>query len=373
VNATVDNFKWPQSWKTNLAYDWKFAKGWILTVEGIFSQDINQVVHRNYNMMAPSERLTGTGDNREIFASFPETNIYSSSEGSIGFLEAGTIILDNVREGYQASLTAQVSKLWDFGLNIMGAYTFLESKDYTSIPAEIAADAFQRNPVVGNPNTPSVSWSRYGARHRFIASAFYKLSYSFMASHFGLFLESSAGQRYSFRYAGDLNQDAIFNNDLIYVPASQSDINFGTVDENGNGIQAADADDQWNALAQFINQDDYLKDRRGQYAERNGAELPMWSQIDFKYMHDFNFKVGNKGKINTIQLSVDIINIGNMFNSDWGVIQLPRTTTPITVQGVDNDNTPWFSFDQNLNNSYVQDVSINSKWQMQIGIRYIFN
>jgi hypothetical protein len=194
-----------------------------------------------------------------------------------------------------------------------------------------------------------------------------------MASHFGLFLESSAGQRYSFTYAGDLNQDAIFNNDLLYVPASQSDINFGTVDENGNGIQAADANDQWNALAQFINQDDYLKDRRGQYAERNGAEMPMWTQIDFKYMHDFNFKVGNKGKINTIQLSVDIINIGNLFNSDWGVIELPRTTTPITVQGVDNNNTPWYSFDQNLNSSYVQDVSINSKWQMQIGIRYIFN
>ena len=99
----------------------------------------------------------------------------------------------------------------------------------------------------------------------------------------------------------------------------------------------------------------------------------MWSQFDVKYMHDFNFKVGKKQKVNTIQLSVDIINFGNMLNPEWGVIQLPRTVTPITVQGVDNNNTPWFSFDTNLNNSYVQDVSINSKWQMQIGIRYIFN
>ena len=373
VNATVENFKWPQSWKTNVAYDWRFAKGWMVTFEGIYSKDINQVVHRNYNMNRPTSNLTGTGDTREIFSGFPEQNIYSASEGSIGFLDAGTIILDNVAEGYQASMTAQIRKIWDFGLDIMAAYTFLESKDYTSIPAEIAADAFQRNRVVGNPNLPNLSWSRYGARHRFIASGFYKIEYSFMASHFGVFYERSAGQRYSFSYAGDLNLDAIPNNDLLYVPQNSDDINFGTVDENGNGVPAADAAEQWNALAQFINQDPYLKDRRGQYAERNGAATPAWAQIDVKYMHDFNFKVGRKQKVNTIQLSLDIINFGNMINPEWGVIQLPRTVTPVTVQGVDNNNEPWFSFDRNLNNSFVQDVSINSKWQMQIGIRYIFN
>ena len=373
ANATVDDFKWPQSWKTDLALDWKFGKGWLATFEAIYGMDINQVVHRNYNMKAPSGNLSGTGDTRQIFTSFPEGNIYSASEGSIAFLEAGTIILDNVKEGHQFSLTAQLSKTWDFGLSIMGAYTFLDSKDYTSIPAEIAADAFQRNPIVGNPNTPAVSWSRYGVRNRIIASAFYKISYSFMASHFGLFFESSQGQRYSFAYAGDLNQDAIFNNDLLYVPKNNDDIHFGSVDDNGNGVPAADADEQWTALANFIEQDPYLSERRGQYAERNGAQLPWWSQLDFKYIHDFNFKIGKKQKVNTVQLSVDVINIGNMFNSDWGIIQLPRTVTPVTVEGVDSNGTPWFRFDKNLNNSYVQDVSINSKWQMQIGLRYIFN
>jgi hypothetical protein len=373
ANATVNDFKWPQSWKTDLAFDWQIGSGWIATVEGIYSKDINQVVHRNYNMLAPSGNLTGTGDNRQIFTSFAESNIYSSSEDAIGFLEAGTIVLDNVREGYQLSLTGQVSKTWDFGMNLMAAYTYLDSKDYTSIPAEIAADAFQRNPVVGNPNKPMLSWSRYGLKHRIISSWFYTLDYSFMSSHFGIFLEAGQGHRYSFVYAGDLNQDAIINNDLLYVPNNSDDIHFGTVDENGVGIEAGDADEQWAALTSFINQDPYLSTRRGNYAERNGAQLPWFSQIDFKYMHDFHFNVGKKQKTNTIQLSLDIINIGNMINSNWGVYQLPRTTTPITVEGVDSNGTPWFRFDKTLNDSYVQDVSINSKWQMQIGIRYIFN
>jgi hypothetical protein len=373
VNSTIEDFKWPQSWKTDLAFDWKFAKGWLGTFEAIYSKDVNQVVHRNYNMDKPTGSLTGTGDTRQIFTSFSESNIYSSSEGSIGFLDAGTIVLDNVKEGHQFSLTAQLTKVWDFGLSIMGAYTYLDSKDYTSIPAEIAADAFQRNPVVGNPNTPSVSWSRYGVRNRIIASAFYKLTYNFMASHFGIFIEAAQGQRYSFVYAGDLNRDAISNNDLLYVPENMNDIHFGTVDENGIGIPAPNAADQWAALNNFIENDPYLSERRGKYAERNAAQLPWWSQFDFKFMQDFNFKTGKKQKVNTIQLSLDVVNLGNMFNSNWGVIQLPKTVTPVTVEGVDNSGVPFFRFDENLNTSYVQDVSINSKWQMQIGIRYIFN
>lgn len=38
-----------------------------------------------------------------------------------------------------------------------------------------------------------------------------------------------------------------------------------------------------------------------------------------------------------------------------------------------DNNVPWFQFDTNLKNSYVDDFSVASKWQLQIGIRYIFN
>ena len=371
VNATSNDFKFPQVWKSNIAFDWKNQNGWVFSIEGIIGKDINAVVHRNYNMLKPSANLSGTGDNRQIFAGFNESNIYSADPNSIGFLEAGTIVLDNVKEGMQQSITTKVARRFPFGLYADVAYTYMNSKDYTSIPAEIAADAFQRNPVVGNPNTPSLSWSRYGLQHRIISSASYSVDYSFMTSTLGFFLESGKGRRYSYVYAGDLNQDAIMNNDLLYVPTDASDIHFGTVDENGNGIEATDAAEQWQALSNFIEQDDYLSSRKGNYAERNGAMAPWFTQIDIRYMHDFKFKAGNK--TNKIQLSIDIINFGNMLNSNWGVYQLPRTYTPITVQGVDANGVPYFSFDKTLNESYLQDVSIASKWQMQIGVRYIFN
>ncbi len=373
VNATSENFKFPQVWKNNLAVDYSFGKGWIASFEGIYSKDINAVVHRNYDMSKPTENLTGTGDTREIFGGFNETNIYASDANAIGFLEAGAIILDNVKEGHQYSLTGQLKKTFDFGLSGSFAYTYMESKDYTSIPAEIAADAFQRNPVAGDPNQPMFSYSRYGLKHRIIATLMYQKQYGNMATSVGLIYEAGKGNRYSFTYAGDLNRDGytFVSNDLMYIPTNASDINFGTIDGTGTGVVAADAAAQWTALNAFIEQDDYLSEHRGEIAERHGAMLPWYSQLDFKVMQDFTIKSGEKN--HTLRLSLDILNLGNLLNSSWGVRKLPSTTTPLTFNGLDNNNVPYFSFDTNLKESYIDDVSFLSKWQMQIGIRYIFH
>lgn len=366
VNSTAENFSFPQVWKTDLAVDLRFGEGWMATIEGIYGKDINAVVHRDYDMKAPSQKLTGA-DNRAIFGGFNETHIYASSAGNIGFLDAGYLVLDNVKEGHQLSLTGKISKRVG-GFRGDLAYTYQDSKDYTSIPAEIAADAFQRNPVVGNPNNPQLSWSRYGLKHRFISSLVYTKEYKSMATTFGMFLEAGKGNRYSFTYAGDLNRDAIANNDLLYVPATQADIKFGTVN-NGIGVTASDAAAQWTALDKFIDQDPYLKTRRGQYAERNGASLPWFSQMDIRIMQDFNFKV--KERKHTIQVSLDVMNFGNMLSSYYGVRKLVNTTNPITVTGIDSNNEPYFKFNTNLKDSFIDDFSTRSKWQMQLGIRYI--
>jgi len=371
INATTEDFRFPQVWKNNLAVDYSFGEGWIASFEGIYSKDINAVVHRNYDMLKPSDNLSGTGDTRSLFASAGEQQIYNNSTNPITDLGAGAIVLDNVKEGHQYSLTGQLKKTFDFGLSGSFAYTYMESKDYTSIPAEIAADAFQRNPIAGDPNQPMFSFSRYGLKHRIIATLMYQKQYNNMATSVGIFFETGKGNRYSYTYVGDLNNDLISNNDLIYIPRDQSDINFGTVDVSGVATPAADAAAQWAALDAFIEQDDYLKEHRGEIAERHGAMLPWYSQLDFKVMQDFSIKAGEK--THTLRLSFDILNIGNMLNSSWGVRKLPTTVNPITATGVDNNNVPYFSFNTNLKDSYIDDVSFLSKWQMQIGIRYIFH
>lgn len=369
INDTADDFKYPQVWKNDIAVDRTFGDDWLVSLEAIFSKDLNAVVHRNYNMLPPSANLSGTGDTRPMFAGFNEVNIYSAAGVSNTFLDAGAIVLDNTDQGYQQSITGKVAKKFDFGMTANVAYTNTVSKDLTSIPAEIAADAFQRNPIVDGPNSAIYADSRYGLKHRIISSAVYKRSYGKMNSSVAFFFETGVGNRYSFTYAGDLNGDAIANNDLLYVPSDESDIHFGTVTD-GVGTVAADAAAQWAAFDAFIEQDDYLSTRRGEYAERNGAMLPWFSQLDLKAVQEVTMAMG--GKAHTLQFSLDILNIGNLINSAWGVRQLSTTWNPIAVTGVDANGVPYFSFNTDLKDSYVDDTSIASKWQMQFGVHYLF-
>jgi outer membrane receptor protein involved in Fe transport len=222
VNATANNFRFPQVWRSNLAVDQELPGGITATVEAIYTKDLNAAIHRNYNQVVPTERAAGA-DNRLIYPpTGPRLNTnFTGPNGIPTFLDAGVIVLENTRQGYQYSLTGQLQKNFSTGLYLMGAYTFSRAKDVTSNPGEIAADAFQRNPVIGNSNTPALAFSDFGLQHRVIAAAGKRFEYAkFMATTISFFFEAGQGGRFSYTYAGDMNRDGVFGNDLIFVPAA---------------------------------------------------------------------------------------------------------------------------------------------------------
>jgi len=370
VNVTHPDFKWPQVWRTNFALDKDLGEGFIATLEGIYSKDINAVVHRNYNMAPPSGNLNGA-DNREVYEGSENklNGFYDYPEGTGGFLDAGTIVLDNTDEGHQYSITGKVRKNFSLFAFASLAYTYSESKDLTSSPGEIAADAFQLNPVVGNNNLPSLAHSNFGMQHRFIGVGSWKFVYGDnFATTVSVFFEAGQGNRYSYVYAGDLNNDGILqNNDLLYVPNDQSEINLVPQDANDTRT----ADEQWAQLNSYIEKDDYLNGRKGQYTERNGAIGKWFGEIDLRILQDFYLNLGESR--HAFQLSIDIINVGNMINSDWGVRSIPQNVSPLSYKGLNGEGEPTFSFAQNLDETYIYDSGLISRWQMQIGIRYLFN
>jgi len=140
---------------------------------------------------------------------------------------------------------------------------------------------------------------------------------------------------------------------------------------DGSGNVLTSAADQWAALDAFIAQDDYLSENRGSIAERNGALAPWYTQLDLRILQDFNLQVG--GKTNTLQLSFDILNLGNFINSDWGVREVFNLTQPINYVGSDGGGLPQFQYVNPFSETYSDDQSLNSRWRAQIGIRYIFN
>jgi len=122
------------------------------------------------------------------------------------------------------------------------------------------------------------------------------------------------------------------------------------------------------AFKSFIEQDSYLKSRRGYYTEKYAAESPWFSQVDIRILQDFNFKVG--GKTNTVQFSLDIINAGNMISSKWGVRKYASASgyfQPISYLGGGK-----YQFDPSLKETFIASPDLPSRWQMQFGLRYIF-
>ncbi|KFF05707.1 TonB-dependent receptor [Flavobacterium reichenbachii] len=342
------DYKWPQVWRSSLGFDYKFESNYILTLDVSYNKDINGVHVQNWGLKDPTGILGGV-DNRLIYA--------AADKGA-----NNAYVMTNSGKGFAFNSSIKLQKTFENGFYASLAYNYLVSKDVNSIEAEITGDAFAFNPALGNVNKDVLSNSRYGDNYRFIgvASKKWKYGHDNWATTVSTFFEYAQGGRFSYTYGGDINNDGSAVNDLIYIPTAAQ---IGQMTFTGAG--------QGEAFNRFIEQDDYLKSRRGEYAERYGAISPWRGRWDLKLLQDYNFRISSASeKKNTIQFSIDILNVGNLLNSDWGVVQVPTSVQPIgvTVAG----NTPTYTFTNTQTKTFNYDAALNSRWQMQFGIRYIF-
>jgi len=340
------DFKFPQVWRTNIGADYRFDNGIVATGDISYTKDINGAHVQNWGLRNPSGALDAPGDTRPIYTDSDKIN--------------DAFVFTNSDKGRIWNFTAKAQKTFDNGLYTSLAYNYLNSKDVNSIEAEITGDAFAFNPVVGNANDDVLSYSKYGDTHRFIGVASKKFTYGDdkWSTTISTFFEYAQGGRFNYTYGGDLNGDGSALNDLLYVPTASE---LQNMQFSGAG--------QAEAYEAFIQQDDYLSERRGDYVERYGALAPWRGRWDLKLLQDYNFNVGG-GKTNTIQLSLDVLNIGNLINSEWGVVQQPTSVQPVGVD-VDASGVPTYTF-TGVTETFSYDTSLLSRWQAQFGVRYIF-
>ncbi|KIC96437.1 TonB-dependent receptor [Flavihumibacter solisilvae] len=358
-NVTAPDFEWPQVWRSNIGVDYRFASGWTTSLDVVYTKDLNAMMVRNYGLNLPTSTLNGVED-RLVY-----DNANKAHYDGLGFpIPVSAYVFDNVKVGHQFNISAQVQRYFEKGYYVMFGYNYLTAEDASSISAEISGDAFDRNPAINNVNDAISTPSLYGNKHRFVAAGFRKFTYSKdkLATTVSLFAQYAQGGRFTYTYAGDINNDGSVFNDLIYIP---TDADLDVMTFSGNAQAQASQREGYRA---FIEQDDYLSGRRGQYAEKYAILSPWYSNWDFRLLQDFNFKVGER--INTVQFSMDVLNIGNLINSDWGVRQLPINSQPVGVSVV--NNTPIYSFDTAQQTTFVDDFSLLSRWQIQFGLRYIF-
>lgn len=370
-NATDKNFQWPQIWRSNLGLDYKLKTGTILSADIAYSKDRRAMMVRNYNLGTPTGVLnSGTGDNRKIYK--------ATDKGTDGpFTTNNTYVFTNAKNtGYQFNVSLQAVQTFKNGWYMQGSYNYLIAKDASSISAEISSDAFDRNPILNNANEAKNSTSLYGNKHRFVLAGIKKFEYGAekkYATTVSFFANWVSGDRFAYVYGGDINNDGTGTNDLFYVPTDKEvDImQFSNYTDVFGAVQSPAV--QRATFKNYLATDKYLSQRRGEYTEKYAGSTPWFSQMDMRILQDFNFKNGKKKS--TVQLSIDIQNVGNLLNSNWGVRKLATSSgfyQPLSVSGFSGTGQPIFNFDPSTKSTFTASPDLISRWQMQFGLRYIF-
>ena len=384
INVSDPNYRFPQVFKSTLAADKKLGNGWTVTAEGSYTKQLNASVFQNIAL--PATGLVKLTDGRYRFpatTSFPA--IQEASRKTINPVTSpaigNAIYMTNSSAGYAATGTLQIQKVTK---NFVGTAAYTRQVAYdAAVLGSTALTMWGSKATSANPNEFVAGLSNNYLPNRIIASMIYKKEFSKnLLSSIGLVYEGAPNYTTSYTVSGDVNNDGQ-SNDLMFVPKDASQIKLTTASTvTVNGVAYPDRRDQatlWNQLNTFIENNPYLSTRRGQFAERNAYVLPWTHKLDLNFTQDIRFTTG-KDK-HTIRLTADIYNFSNLLNKDWGVFYVPTTTQPLVLSGIDTDGrTPIYRFPfldqtkgQPQTRPYTPSAGLGSRWQLQIGVRYLFN
>ena len=388
LSAIDPEFRFPQTWKSSLALDVKLPWGIVGTLEGIYNKDLNIAKGYNVNLEDPKPlNVSGYPDNRPIY---PKDNVDKfinslTNAGQVSLTGTGSlnaIVLDNAQDGHSWFLTANLNKSFSKGFSAQLSYTRSEQQVLFDGNGDQLLNTWSLTPTSNTGNNPDLSYSNFNIPHRVITGLTYRKEYfKNLATSLSMFFEASHQGRFSYTYSTDFNRDGQ-TNDLIYIPKDPSEITFVPLTittTNPVTTTVYSPQEQSDIFFAYIEQDNYLKDNKGRFAERNGAKLPWRNQVDIRLTQEV-FK--NFGKTdNSFQFTVDVMNFGNLLSSKWGTfdfvnsaaILVPQNVAALTTGGITKptfrlnvrDNKP-------VSSTFGTTQTFASTYYMQFGFRYNF-
>lgn len=354
INLIDKDFRFPEVLKTNIAYDRELPFGFTGTVEFVYQKNIKEIAYQNLNI-APTGKTQPDG--RSIYGTVDPKNADRWIVGYVNRDFQNAIFLTNTNKGYQYSLSAQLQKTWAAGDMVNVSYTYGKSKDILSGTSSRAISNWGYNIITNDPNNPELVYSNFDRRHRIVFAATKKLNIlKGCPTLISIFYNGNSGSPYSSRYTNDYNGDGR-SNDSIYVPRDSSDIILN--------------DGKYAELDAFIEGDPALKANRGKILPRNASREPWFHGIDLKLAQQLRLP---SLKAHKLEISIDILNLLNLFDADWGVYKyIDFDDTPLTYKGLNKEGKPTFTFNgRNPDKRYLINQAL-SRWRAQLGVRYSFN
>lgn len=355
LNLTDPEFKLPQVWRTNIGVDQQLPWGITGTMDFIYNRDVSTPIVYNPVLREADGNLAG-----------PDQRPYWDGGYSNDADFRNVFYLTNASEkAFSYSLTAQLQKQFDNGFFASIAYTASRARDLDTGGGSQAGSLWQAQ-VQEDRNDPELGFARFDQPNRFIAN----LAYQKGGTTISVLWDGGENGRYSYTYSGNFGDNA---DRLMYVPNDASELNFQEYTLNGQVITEQRQIDLLNA---YIDRDEYLSGKRGEVTERNGAKLPWVNRYDMRITQDIDL---TKDGTNRLQFSMDFLNIGNMFNSDWGVSQTFLQRNILNYRGRNAANEPIYRFNTVGGTSDFPAESFRvannvlGAWRLQVGVRYLFN
>ena len=364
VNLIEDDFKYPQTFRTNIAIDQEMPLGLVATLEGIYSNSLNDVTFRDLNLEQVNESKYG----RPIY------------DGPVSDRFTNAIQLENTSKGYQYSLTGQLQRQVREGVGGSLSYTYNRATNVNNGTSSRAISNWTYNENK-DVNNAGLGTADYEIRHRILGRMNYTLTYGDrFGTTIGIVYEGRSGEPFSWIYNGNANGDTgdgAAENDLVYVPENRSDIFL----ESGN----------WDLMNAFIEGNEALDEARGSVIDRNTAQAPWQNILDLHLAQSIRTFDGQRMKV-----TLDVVNVLNLLNDSWGRIRntsfnnIPAWSVEGYVQegdvgsevngrivSQDDVGKPRVSFSeqtarQDLNGEQFFVEDIPSRWRLRLGVKYTF-
>lgn len=363
INTLSKNFKYPQTFRLNLGYEQDFGHGWKFTFDALYSKGFNNVFFKN---LALTENGAVTyavdADCPKVAKNYAIDETYST-----------VVALMNTNKGYSYSFSGQIEKHFNFGLDLMAAYTFGHSYSVHDGTSSVALSNWKYNYAV-NPNDEELSYSVYDRPHKVVAVVSYttpKYAAGRLQTSVSLTYNGLSGQRYSYSMSENrgvnFNNEGTYGNSLMYIPTAE-EVKRMTWAGDTPAEQQANAD-QFEA---YIKGDKYLSKHRGEWSKRNGGITPFENHFDLHIAQDFYYDRESGRKL---QFVVDFLNIGNLFNREWGRYSDSEfyNRVPLYVESLTKDSngnfTPTYKYQEPVDFAWDD---FYSRWRCQIGLRVTF-
>lgn len=395
VNTTDPNFRNPQNFTASLGLDRKLPGGFVLTLDALYRKDINGMYLEDLNFRGPREvggQVYRTNTGRVLYADTISatggvTNtsrrlVTNTGVNNVAFNE-GIVHLTNQSAAYAYTLSGQLRKRFDRAFEATVAYTYMQSKDVQSLTSDRAISNLRNGTQTGgivNDRT-TVGTSYFERPHRLLLYGTYTAPWTRAQTDITFYWEGMSGTPFTYTVNSDINGDAIIGNDPIYVPRNAADaaeMRIGTGTGAAFQLNAQAAQDFEN----FIAGQSCLASQRGRIMERNSCRSPWQNRMDISIRQSLPQV---RGQALTLQL--DIFNVANLVNKDWGRIKLPVLSPNFPQQNIltlrnrqasplSNESANGYEFDNRLRGGNpVFAPAPNATrdfYQMQLSLRYAF-